>query len=94
MLTAFYDFADLLVRKSDAHPAPAALDNQALAITMLSCVHDHTSSWQIFKDKAAQLQAEIAGTLPAELHTTAMMRGQTCALEELVKTLLGEVEAS
>lgn len=88
LMEGFYFFADLLVRESDATALPDALDRKALALTLLSCVRNQPATWQSFKDKAAQLQAEIEGALPVELRTAAIARGQSCSLEDLVKMLL------
>jgi len=47
-----------------------------------------------FKDKAAQLQAEIEEALPTAMRAAAIARGQSCSLEELASTLLeGEPDA-
>ncbi|MFN8490756.1 MAG: AAA family ATPase [Caldilineaceae bacterium] len=94
LLNTLYYFAELLLLESRAADPLPALDAQALAVTLLSCVRGHTSAWQIFKDKAAQLQAEIEGALPAELYTPALARGQNCPLEALVKNLLSGVDIS
>lgn len=92
LLNTLYFFAELLALESrTADPRPA-LEGQALAITLLSYVRNQTSAWRIFKDKAAQLQAEIEGALPAELRATAIARGQSCTLEEMVNTLSGAVD--
>jgi len=56
-------------------------------------VRTQPATWQIYKDKAAQLQAEIEGALPAEVRTAAIARGQSCTLEELVNALLSTMEA-
>ncbi len=76
LLNTLYFFAELLVLESRTADARLALEGQALAVTLLSCVRGQTSAWRIFKDKAAQLQAEIEGALPAELCATAIARGQ------------------
>lgn len=85
LLNTLYYFAELLLLESHAADPLQALEHQVLAVTLLSCVHAHSSTWQIFKDKAAQLQAEIEDVMPAELRTTAIARGQNGALEDLVK---------
>jgi len=47
-----------------------------------------------FKDKAAQLQAEIEEALPTAMRASAIARGQSCTLEEMVNVLLeGEPDA-
>jgi hypothetical protein len=89
-VNAFYYFAELLVLGSSANNLPRALEHRGLAVTLLSCVRTQTATWQIFKDKAAHLQAEIEGTLPAEMRTTAIQNGQSRTLEEIVSKLLGD----
>lgn len=88
---AFYYFTELLVLESRAANLPFALEYKSLAVTLLSCVRTQTATWQIYKDKAAQLQAEIEELLPAEVRATAIARGQSCTLEEMVNTLLGRI---
>lgn len=88
LMLAFYYFVELLVLESHSADLPVALARKGLATRVLSCVRSQTATWQIYRDKAAQLQAEIEDMLPAELRTAAIARGQNCSLEELVKTLL------
>jgi tetratricopeptide (TPR) repeat protein len=88
LMTAFYYFAELLVQESRATNLPGSLDRQALAVTLLSCVRTQTATWQIFKDKAAQLQSEIEGALPGELFSAAVQQGQSYTLQEMVNALL------
>lgn len=90
LMTAFYYFAELLVLESQTLDRPVMLERQALAYTVLSCVCTHKATWHFFKDKAAKLQARIEDALPADLRTAAIARGQSCTLEEIVATLLGE----
>ena len=71
------------------HDQVGALDRQLRAVTLFSCVRTHPSTWRIYRDKAAQLQAEIESALPAERYATAIARGQACTLDELVAMLLG-----
>lgn len=92
LMEGFYFFAELLVRESAALEMRARFERKSLALTLLSCVRAQPATWRSFKDKAAQLQAEIEDALPAELRTTAIARGQSCSLEELVKTLLEQVD--
>jgi hypothetical protein len=65
IVNALYYFAELLVLENRATDLPRSLEHRGLAVTLLSCVRTQIATWQIFKDKAAQLQAEIEGTLPA-----------------------------
>jgi DNA-binding SARP family transcriptional activator/predicted ATPase len=90
LLNTLYYFAELLVLESHNDDLPVAFERKSLAVTVLSCVRTQTATWQIFKDKAAQLQAEIESALPAEMYSIAVRSGQSCTLEEIVRTVLGE----
>jgi len=92
LMTAFYYFAELLVLESHVADLADSLERNALALTLLSCVRTQPSTWQIFKDKAAQLQAEIESALPSEMLASAIAHGQRCSLEEMVSVLLGTVD--
>lgn len=91
LMTALYFFAELLVVEAHATDLSYVLERRALAVTVLTCVQVQAATWQIYKDKAAQLQAEVERELPAELRTTAIARGQSYTLEGLVSTLLEEL---
>jgi len=78
------------VQESHTLDRPAALEHQALAVAALHCVRTHKATWHFFKDKAAQLQAEIEESLPADLCAAAIACGQSCTLEELVAILVGK----
>jgi len=93
LMTAVYYLAELLVLESRTLDPPGALERQTLAITALSCVRTQAATWHFFKDKAAQLQAQIEGALPADLRATASVCGQTSTLEEIVTTLLDALAA-
>ena len=90
LMTGFYYVAELLVQESHTLDRPAALEHQALAVAALHCVRTHKATWHFFKDKAAQLQAEIEESLPADLCAAAIACGQSCTLEELVAILVGK----
>lgn len=87
-MTAFYYVAELLVAESHTLDQSGALERQALAVSALSFVRTQPATWRFFKDKAAQLQAKIAGALPAELRSPAIARGQSCTLDEMVRAAL------
>ncbi|MCE7979590.1 MAG: hypothetical protein DYG89_00240 [Caldilinea sp. CFX5] len=93
LMIGFYYVAEWLVQESHTLDGPAALERQALAVAALCCVRTHKATWQFFKDKAAQLQAKIEDALPADLRATAIARGQSCTLEEMVSVLLSETTA-
>ena len=93
LLIALYYFAELLVLESHVADLADSLERNALAVTLLSCVRTHSATWQIFKDKAAQLQLEIAGALPTEMRAIAIACGQSNTLDEMVNALMVAVEA-
>jgi predicted ATPase len=89
---AFYYFAELVVLESRAANLPLTLERKSLAVALLSCVRTQTVTWQIYKEKAAQLQAEIEEALPADLRATAITRGQSCSLEEMAAIVLAVLD--
>jgi hypothetical protein len=91
LMNAFYYVAEWLVAEKRSVDSPSALEARALAVTVLNFVRPQTETWQFFKDKAAQLQAKIEESLPADLRATAIARSQTATLEVMVAILLGEV---
>ncbi|MCE7979599.1 MAG: hypothetical protein DYG89_00285 [Caldilinea sp. CFX5] len=93
LMNAFYYVAELFVLESTSLDRPLALERQTLAITTLSCVRTQVTTWHFFKDKAAQLQAQIVGALPADLCATAIAHGQTATVAAMVATLLGAAAA-
>ncbi|MCE7979580.1 MAG: hypothetical protein DYG89_00190 [Caldilinea sp. CFX5] len=93
LLNTLYYFAELLMLECyNAHP-PDAFECQTLAVTLLSCVRTQKATWQIYKNKAAQLQAEIEEVLPAEMCAAAIARGQNSTLDEMVVIALEAVTA-
>ena len=88
LLNTFYYCAELLVLESRAADPLRPPGRLAGAVTLLSCVRTQTATWQIYKEKAAQLQMEIAEALPADVRATAIAHGQSCTLAELATTLL------
>ena len=88
-MMAFYYFADLLDRESRTIEQTGALQHRRLAVTLLSCVRTHAATWQAFRDKAAQLQADIEGVLPAEVFAAAQQEGDNRTVAELVGIAAG-----
>jgi len=80
-----------LVAEQRSVDAASALECKALAVTLLSFVRPQTETWQFFKEKAAQLQAQIEDGLPAEIRTTAISRWENCTMEEMVRKVLDAV---
>lgn len=63
------------------------------AIELLALPQHHPASWQIFKDRAANLLAELEVELPSEVVSTALEQGKVRGLEMTVAELLAEFEA-
>jgi predicted ATPase/DNA-binding CsgD family transcriptional regulator/transcriptional regulator with XRE-family HTH domain len=90
VMIAFCYFAELLTReRRDAAPRDE-LEGISLAVALLNCVRTDAATWQVFKDKAATLLAEIAGALPPATPTAAMRSGESRTVAELVGMVLGE----
>jgi predicted ATPase len=88
VMTAFYYFAELLVQEEKGADLPMRAQRRRCALELLSCVRTQPVTWQIFKDKAAQLQAQIEGALSADMRAIAIQNGQSRTLAEMVSTLL------
>lgn len=61
---------------------------QAKALEILALVVHHRAAWQVFKDKATRLLAELKVELPPEVAAAAQERGKTRKLEEIVAEIL------
>jgi hypothetical protein len=58
------------------------------ALEILALVVQHRATWQVYKDKAARLLAELETGLPPEVVAAAQERGKTRTLEEVVAEIL------
>ena len=94
VMIAFYYFAELLAYESHYAELPDALERKCLAVALLSCVRAQAATWQIFKDKAAELQAQIESALPVEMLTAALRQGESRTVAQMVGTLLGDKPAA
>ena len=61
------------------------------AIEILTLVMNHPTTWQVYKDKAARLQVELATELPPEVVAAAQERGKPRDLMDTVRELLAEL---
>jgi ATP/maltotriose-dependent transcriptional regulator MalT len=90
LMIAFYFFAGLLERESRAGDETAARQRRSLAVALLDCTCQEEGTWQVFRERAAVLRAEIAGVLssplPAAVHQVTAGR----SVAELVGLVLGE----
>jgi len=77
-----------LFEESRFHPANEAVAVACQALEWLIFLQDHQTTWQVYKDKALRLAAEIAATLPPDQVAAAQARGKTLTLDEAVKSLL------
>ncbi|MEZ4726093.1 MAG: hypothetical protein R3E79_03045 [Caldilineaceae bacterium] len=94
LMTAFYYVAELFMAENHNVDSLSALECNALAVTVLSFVCIQPATWHFFKDKAAQLQAKIAASLPADVCATAIACGQNATVEEIVDKILDAVRNS
>lgn len=60
------------------------------ALEILALVVHHQATWQVYKDKATRLLAELKVELPPEVVAAAQERGKTRKLEEVVAEILEE----
>jgi predicted ATPase/transcriptional regulator with XRE-family HTH domain len=76
----------LLMKEGDAAGVtqPVKLQKKAKALELFTLVRHHPATQQIFKDRAARLQAELEADLPREVVTAAQERGKTRQLVEVV----------
>ncbi|HSR31205.1 MAG TPA: protein kinase [Anaerolineae bacterium] len=80
-LLTFVDVARVLATQSD----------QERALELLTLVMNHRFSWQIFKDEAAPLIAELEAELPPDVVAAAWARGRARDLDATVAELLDEL---
>lgn len=88
LMNAFYFAAEWLVAENRSVDSASILECKSLAVSVLTFMRSQTETWQFFKEKATQLQAEIAEALPADLCAAAIARGQSCTVEEIVNAVL------
>jgi hypothetical protein len=61
------------------------------ALELLALVMNHRLSWQMAKDQAGPLIAELEAELPPDVVAAAQVRGQALDLEATVAELLDEL---
>jgi hypothetical protein len=83
-----YFQSDLSVRASRFHTDDEAAAERCQALEWLVLLQHHPTCWQVYKDKAARLAAEVAATLPANQVAAAQKRGKALTLEEVIQFLL------
>ncbi|GIK41994.1 MAG: hypothetical protein BroJett011_58270 [Chloroflexota bacterium] len=57
---------------------------------LLALVRHHPASWQVFRDRAGRLLAELEAELPPEVVAAAQERGKSRPLAEVVAEIVGE----
>jgi DNA-binding SARP family transcriptional activator/predicted ATPase len=87
---ALLHLAKLTKRESDQvdDSDPAKQEQRARALEYALVASRHPACWHIFRQRANQLQAELAAKLPAELVAVAQKRGQAQTLEETAARIL------
>jgi tetratricopeptide (TPR) repeat protein len=85
-----FGFARLLMKESDMAASHEQVANQkrAKAIELLVVVTNHPATWQLYRDKAAFLLAELEAELPPEVVTTAKARAKSQTLDEVIAEIL------
>jgi hypothetical protein len=83
----------LMAKLSDAINVTEAvnLQQKTKALELFTLVSSHPATWQIFRNKAALLQAKLATQLPPEIAVVARERGKSRTLEDAVKRILEEL---
>jgi predicted ATPase len=79
-----FHLAKLIDKESRVGQAEAVVEARCQALEVLAFLRHHPMCWQVFKDKAAQLQPEIEAHVPAQAAAAALARGKTRSLEEIV----------
>jgi tetratricopeptide (TPR) repeat protein len=87
LMVAFYYFAELLELESRHADPPDALARKREAVALLARVRTDAATWQVYRDRAAALQARIEATLPAGA-LAAVEHAQSQTVEEMVSALL------
>nr|HMN29299.1 hypothetical protein [Caldilineaceae bacterium] len=85
---ALFHYATLLVKESETDRAatdePTAQRVQALRL--LTLVQSHSTTWHVYRERAARLARELAEALPADSLATVERADQT--LEEAVRAII------
>jgi len=92
VVNALVRWAALVVKESDVlgHNNPTRAEKREQAIEILALVLRLPTSWQIYKDSAARLLAELQTELSPEVVTAAQERGKSRSLDEVVAEIVGE----
>jgi tetratricopeptide (TPR) repeat protein len=81
-----YFVAQLRIRQGNL-PHLSATDRwkkQGEALELLTLLIQHRATWQLFRDRALPVQAELMAILPADLAAAAIERGQQRTMAEVV----------
>ena len=81
-------YATLLVHESALPLATKALDKQLFAVELLALLVDRPLCWQVFRERAALLMAELEAELPADAVVAAKQRGRKRTLQATVAEIL------
>lgn len=93
-LLSFYYFADLLERESHTVAEADAWGRRRLALASLYCVCTHPGTWQVVRDKATVLLAQIKAELPAVMVAAVQHECASRTVVELVGMMLMENPAA
>jgi predicted ATPase/DNA-binding SARP family transcriptional activator len=89
---ALFQFTLLLMKESalEGLSDQARLQKKAQAFKVLRQLILHPACWQVFKDRASRLQAEVEAQLPVEIVTTVQAQLKDHSLEQLVAKMMVE----
>jgi tetratricopeptide (TPR) repeat protein len=88
LLSNLYSQSDLLVRTSRFHTTDESVAACCQALEWLVLLQYHPTCWQVYRDKAARLAAEVAASLPADQVVAAQERGRLLTLDKVIQSLL------
>jgi tetratricopeptide (TPR) repeat protein len=84
-----YQVAVYLMAEAETRPTgQAQTELRTQALSLLVCVQQARLCWQLFKDRAGQLQPQLCALLPAEAAAEAETRGHTTPIEEMARSTL------
>jgi predicted ATPase len=87
-----YLFAQLLLKEGERSDLPASekLQKQGQAVELLALVINQPATWQLIRDRAQRVLAELLESLPADTAATAQQRGREKTLEDIATEVLDD----
>jgi DNA-binding SARP family transcriptional activator/predicted ATPase len=94
MMAALYFVAHLRIKEGQLPNLPAVeqMKKQSEAMELLALLIQHRATWQLFRDRALRLQAELSATLPADLAAAAIERGRRRTVIDVVAEICKDAD--